>query len=203
MKRLAVLYAGASYQHRSIYISKYRRYFDEVIYLLDLPAADLRQFKGTLIPSRIHQGKLSKAKQQFEDYLQTGGTVIAFGEQPQPYLPGVNWEYRPTNFWWWLEPGARSGLVLRQTEHPLFRRIGLNDATWHQHGVFWPREGTETLVATEDGVSVLYIDKVTTPGTMVVTSLDPMYHFGSYFMSATERFLDGFLPWVVEDLLRS
>jgi hypothetical protein len=61
----------------------------------------------------------------------------------------------------------------------------------------------ETLVATEDGGSVLYVDKVTTPGTMVVTSLDPMYHFGSYFMSATERFLDGFLPWVMEDLLRS
>lgn len=28
------------------------------------------------------------------------------------------------------------------------------------------------------------------------TSLDPMYHFGSYFMPATERFLDGLLPWL-------
>jgi hypothetical protein len=62
MKRLAVLYGGASYQHRSIYISKYRRYFDEVIYLLDLPLTDLCQFKGILIPSRIHQGKLVEAK---------------------------------------------------------------------------------------------------------------------------------------------
>jgi hypothetical protein len=33
---------------------------------------------------------------------------------------------------------------------------------------------------------------------MVVTSLDPIGHVGSFFMAATERFLDGFLPWVVE-----
>ena len=48
---------------------------------------------------------------------------------------------------------------------------------------------------------MLHIDRVSTSGTLLVTSLDPMYHFGSYFMPATERFLDGFLPWVVQDLL--
>lgn len=201
MKKLAAVYGGASYQNRSINESKYRKYFDEAIYLLDLPTTDLRQFKGVLIPSRLHQGKLADANQQFDDYLQGGGTVIAFGEQPSAYLPGVDWEYRPTNFWWWLEPEANSGLVLRQPEHALFRYIGLDDATWHQHGVFWPGDGVESLVVTDDGGTVLYIDQVTTPGTLVVTSLDPMYHFGSYFMPATERFLDGFLPWVLEELL--
>ena len=45
---------------------------------------------------------------------------------------------------------------------------------------------------------MLYVDEVSTPGTLVVTTLDPMSHFGSYFMPATERFLDGFLPWLAE-----
>jgi|TARA_R100000908_G_C3643589_1_gene78648 hypothetical protein len=44
--------------------------------------------------------------------------------------------------------------------------------------------------------SVLYDDTVTTPGRMIVTTLDPMYHHGSHFMPATTRFLDGFLPWL-------
>ncbi len=35
----------------------------------------------------------------------------------------------------------------------------------------------------------------------VITCLDPIGHVGSYFMAATERFLDGFLPWVVEEVL--
>ena len=45
---------------------------------------------------------------------------------------------------------------------------------------------------------MLYVDRISTPGTLVVATLDPMSHFGSYFMPATERFLDGFLPWLAE-----
>lgn len=44
--------------------------------------------------------------------------------------------------------------------------------------------------------SVLYVDTVTPQGTLVVAALDPFYHHGSYFMPATTRFLDGFLPWL-------
>ena len=53
----------------------------------------------------------------------------------------------------------------------------------------------------DDGGVVLYIDRVSTRGTLLVTCLDPIAHFGSYFMPATERFLDGFLPWVRAELL--
>ena len=52
------------------------------------------------------------------------------------------------------------------------------------------------LISCEDGGAVLYVDHVSTPGTLVVTSLDPMYHFGSCSMPATGRFVDGFLPWL-------
>ena len=201
MRRLAAVNGGASYQHRSLNTPKYRGYLAEIIYILDLPAADLGKLDGLLIPDRINPRRLIAARDQFTDFLQRGGTIIAFGEQPRPWLPGVAWEFRPTKFWWWLDPGAKSGLVLAQPEHSLFRYITLEDATWHQHGVFWPPEGAETLIATEDGGAVLYLDRVSTPGTLVITCLDPIYHFGSYFMPATERFLDGFLPWVVKELL--
>ena len=63
--------------------------------------------------------------------------------------------------------------------------------------MYWPVEGAEKLISTVDGGAVLYIDKVSTNGTWIVTTLDPDYHYGSYFMPATERFLDGFLPWLV------
>ncbi|WP_395021680.1 hypothetical protein [Dongia sp.] len=53
---------------------------------------------------------------------------------------------------------------------------------------------------TESGQPILYIDQVSTAGRIVLTSLDPFYHHGSYFMPAATRFLDGFLPWMREEL---
>ena len=58
-----------------------------------------------------------------------------------------------------------------------------------------PPEGAEVLVELPTGEALLYVDRVTTAGTLVVATLDPISHYGSYFMPATERFLDGFLPW--------
>ncbi len=113
------------------------------------------------------------------------------------WIPNQRWENRVTNFWWWLDKDAKSGIYLKNEEHDLFQNyLSLADATWHQHGVFWPPEGTDTLIATDDGGSVLYIDKVSTKGTWIVMTLDPDFHFGLHFMPATERFLDGFLPWL-------
>jgi hypothetical protein len=43
--------------------------------------------------------------------------------------------------------------------------------------------------------------KVSTRGSLGVSTLEPLSHVGSYCMPATERFLDGVLPWVTEDLL--
>lgn len=121
-------------------------------------------------------------------------------ERPPEWLPGVTFEYRETNYWWWLEPGARLGATVADPDHGLFRYLTLADATWHHHGVLHPPEGAQTLLALEGGGAVLYLDRVTTPGTLVVAALDPISHFGSYFMPATERLLDGFLPWAVEEL---
>ncbi len=41
-------------------------------------------------------------------------------------------------------------------------------------------------------------DRISTAGTIIVSTLDPISHYGGYFMPATGRFLDGFLPWVAD-----
>jgi hypothetical protein len=207
MKRLGALYGGSSAHHRGLHEPKYARWLSEVIYLPELVATDLSELDGVLVPERLHQGLLDAGRPQLLEVLERGATVVLFGDlpvygpRPEGWLPGVAWEHRPTNFWWWLEPEADSGIVAARPDHPLFRRITLADATWHHHGVFRPPTGAEVLIATTDGAAVLYIDRVSSPGTLVVSSLDPLSHYGSYFMPATERFLDGFLPWLVEDVL--
>ena len=201
-KRLMVVYDGTPFQHRSLNEPKYRQHLDDIVYLLDLPAVDLKQFDAIILPDRLHPEKMLEHKPQIDEYLDRGGTVIAFGEQQVPLLPGVRWEYRPTNFWWWLDPNASSGLEVAKPEHSLFRYLTLDDCTWHQHGCFSPPDGTETLLTLEDGGTIMYLDEVSSNGRLLMTTLDPTYHYGSYFMPATERFLDGFLPWVRAELLR-
>lgn len=73
-------------------------------------------------------------------------------------------------------------------------RIGKPEVTWRLHGHFDPPEGAEVLATDRDGLALFYVDDVSTPGRLVVTSLDPIYHHGSHFMPATTRFLDRFLP---------
>lgn len=194
MKRLALLYGGSLPEYRTINEPKYRRWFSEVIYLLDLPDTDLGEFDGLLIPEGSHHIKLEAASGQIRGFLEDGGTVILFGDQPIPWLPGLDWEFRPA--------GESGELVAQHRDHSFYRRLTVEDATWHHHGVFHPPAGAETLLATQDGQAVLYIDRASTPGTLLVASLDPLAHFGGTFMPTAERFLDRFLPWVVEDLLQ-
>lgn len=191
------MYGGSSQNHRTYKTSEFAKYFTKLIPVRQFADTVLDEFDVLLIPSQTHLGLLEKNINKIHDFANAGKIVVTFGPQHREWLPAHKWEFRPTNFWWWLEPGADSGLRLKGAEHDLFRNyLTLEDATWHQHGVYWPNEGCETLVATADGGSVLYIDKVNTNGIWINTTLDPDYHYGSYFMPATERFLRGFLPWL-------
>lgn len=204
MRRLAALYGGSAAHHRALTEPKYARWLAGTVYLPELAGADLDAYDGIIVPERLHAGKLAAGRHRLLEVLDRRGTVVVFGEQsvygsqPAAWLPGIDWEHRPTNFWWWLEPGAASPLVAHHPDHDLWHHLCLPAVTWHHHGVFRPPAGAVTLISAADGGAVLYIDQVSTPGTLVVAALDPMSHYGSYFMPATEHFLDGFLPWLAQ-----
>jgi hypothetical protein len=196
---LAAVYGGSAQHHRALTEPKYAQHLTGgLIYLPELADTDLTAYRGLLIPERLHRGLLTRAADRISALLDAGGTVIAFsGGEPVPeFLPGVCWQHRPTNYWWWLEPGADLGVRLAPGAHPLFHRLTLRDCTWHYHGVLHPPDGAQVLVQLTTGEALLYVDQVSTAGTIVVSTLDPISHYGGYFMPATERFLDGFLPWV-------
>jgi hypothetical protein len=196
MTTLAVLDAGTYYHHRTIYEPRYRDFFDEIIYTRDLPEADLSGVDTLLVSCRTDPSVLRPRREQIADFLASGKTVVAMGSTGHPdWLPNVNWTDTPTNFWWWKE-GGEIGLKLATPDHPLFNRLSLADVTWHYHGYFQVPDGAQSLVDVGDLGSIFYQDTVSTPGRLLITSLDPMYHHGSYFMPATTRFLDGFLPFL-------
>lgn len=200
---LAVLDGGTFYHREAIHGDRFRHLFDRVLYAPELTAADLRDVGVLIVSDRIDPRHLRRHRELLVDFLARGRTLVVFGEtEAETWAPGVAWSGRPTNFWWWLEPGAVPEQFAVQPDHDLFRAVPFADTVWHYHGILYPPPGAETLIAVppdpagrDPGGALLYDDRVTTPGRMLVTTLDPFYHHGSNFMPATTRFLDGFLPW--------
>jgi len=196
--RIAALDAGTYYHHRSLYEDRYRGFFDRIVYAPELAQADLSDVDVLIVSCRTDPAVLVPQGAAIRRLLDQGKTVVAMGSTgAQQWLPAVAWTDLPTNFWWWKE-GGTLGLEVQAPSHPLFGHIGLADATWHYHGQYAPPQGAQSLIGVTGEGSVFYEDRVTTPGCMLVTALDPMYHHGSYFMPATTRFLDGFLPYLKE-----
>lgn len=198
---LAAVYGGNSHHHRALTTPRYAEHLGGgLLYLPELAETDLTGYDGVIIPERIHRGLLNAAAPRILELLEAGGTVVAFsGGEPLPeFLPGVRWEHRLTNYWWWLEPGADLGMSTPNPEHSFFAHLELADCTWHYHGALRPPDGADVLLTLPNGDVLAYVDQVSTPGTLIALTLDPMSHYGAYFMPATQRFLDGFMPWIGE-----
>jgi hypothetical protein len=195
--RIAAVDGGTYYHHATLHDPALRPYFERLIYAPELSIAALDDIDILYVSARQDPELMVAAAPRIRQFLNAGKTVVALGEsQSERWLPGVQWYPREVNFWWWLTPGADSGLRNAQSAHTLWQHIRLPDATWHQHGFFIPPQGCHSVIDHVDGGSIFYEDTITTPGRMVLTTLDPCYHHGSYFMPATTRFLQGFLPWL-------
>lgn len=194
--KMAILYAGHSFHHEFLQKEKYRTLFEGIIYLLDLPQEDLSPYDILVVPARTNQEFLFKHRQKFLDFLEAGKWLISFGEVYQPWLPNTGWKFCKTNFNWWVKQGGELPLTVRDSSHPLFKFISVDDARWHYHGVFYPTEGAHVLLENEKGEAIIYEDDVSFAGKLIATTLDPIYHIGADFIPQAEIFLDGFLKWV-------
>jgi hypothetical protein len=203
---LAVLDGGTYYHREAIFGGRLGgNRFDRVIYAPELTSGDLAGCHAVMIADRIHPAVLRRKRPLLLSYLATGGTLIVLGEnRAQEWAPEIVWEFRPTNFWWWLEKGADPGHRIAAPEHELFRHVGMDALVWHYHGLLTPPPGAVSLVDISPdrdpegrGGSILYDhrDVAGTSGRMIVTTLDPFYHHGSFFMPAASRFLKGLLDW--------
>lgn len=191
--RLIATNAGTYYQIQTLEGPRYRDSFDLVI----AP----EQIGATLLPEdvlfvtcRTPPQRMIAQRGLLAAHLAAGGTIIAMGESRSDlWLPHVAFTPTDTNWWWWLTPGANLGVQIASA-HPLLDNMTDAEVTWHLHGYFDPPAGAQVLVRDGAGRPIAYDDRTSTPGRMIITSLDPCYHHGSHFMPATTRFLDRFLP---------
>ncbi|PHS70710.1 MAG: hypothetical protein COB23_03285 [Methylophaga sp.] len=194
---IAAIDAGTSYHHVALNDERWAHMIDERWYLPDLDQYDFSHVDVIIATCRSNPDLLSPHKVRFQEFLDEGGTIVAFaGTDPAQWLPNIESKSVSTNYWWWLEADPQSELEIASPKHPLFDALSLTEMTWHHHTRFIPPEGAVSLINHNDGSSVFYEDKISTRGRLLITGLDPFFHHGSYFMPATTRFLEKFLPWL-------
>jgi hypothetical protein len=191
VKRLGVIYNGAFPEQRVAANPKYRKWLAGCVYLPLLTEEDLSRYDALIVPEGTHHRRLQDATPQLLEYLESGRTLLVFGDQPVSWLPGLEWQFRVARR---PEPGE---LVVGNPESGFHAAVGYDDM-YHHHGVFSAPEGSEALLSTPDGRAVVYVDRVSTAGTIFATSMDLFVHAAVQSNPISYRFLDRFLPWVCE-----
>lgn len=202
----AVLEGGSYFHHESIHGERFRGRIRHSIYAPELQAADLCGFAALVVADRIHPAVLRAKRRVLVEYLGAGGTLVVLGEnRAHQWVPQVEWEFRPTNFWSWLDKTHNPGFVAATPDHPIFHHVPPRDFVWHYHGLLKVPPGAipvAEIAAEADpegrGGAIFYDHPNVggTTGRLVISTLDPFYHNGSFFMPAATRFLAGLLDWL-------
>jgi hypothetical protein len=195
---IAATDGGTSYHDVALGDPAFRSFIDRRIYLPELCRTDLSDVDALILTCRSNPRLIVKAADRLHDFLARGGFVLAMGEtRPDLWLDHVKFTDRPINYWWWLEENPDQGLRIARPDYALFRHLRVpQDVAWHYHGWYDPPPGAEAVLYCREGGCILYEDRVSTQGRLLITTLDPFFHHGSHFMPAASRFLHGFLPWL-------
>lgn len=192
-KRLGVAYGGSLPERRVLEDPRFALWFAKHVYLPDLTDASLADLDGLYVPEGSNHRRLLAASGPVGRFLERGGTVLVFGDHPVSWVPNLTWEFRPAL--------AAPKLTADSVDLGYHDAVPLLDKIWHHHGILRPPAGAQTLLWTEDGAGVLYLDRVSSGGTILATTLDPMRHAGETCHPGASTYLELFLPWVVNDLL--
>jgi hypothetical protein len=202
--RIGLLHGGASYHLATLADPVVAGYQPCPLYLPDLDEAAgrarLDELDVLIICDRLHPELVRRHGQALLGVARRGATLVVLGEvEAHTWLPGVGWTPRPTNFWWW-RTGDDPGIQVHTPEHPIWHHLGTKDVVWHYHGVLHPPPGVTPLASVDEAGAtaglILYEDRVSTPGRILVTTMDPVHHHGSNFMPAATRLLHNLLRWV-------
>lgn len=134
-----------------------------------LPTIDLGRYAGLLIPPLVDQEWLYRHRGVLRSYLDAGGTVVFSGHLHRPWLPGAGlFVPKPVTC-------VADYAVEVAADHPVFAGVTGRDLTFRRgvagffaRGHHPPPAGARPLVTFASGEPVVYLDRVTTGGTLLV-----------------------------------
>jgi hypothetical protein len=202
--RIGLLHGGASYHLTTLTDPIVAAHVTDPLYLPELDRPEVRaiveNLDALIVCDRLHPELLRRHAPTLRSVAHRGATLLVLGETDvHTWLPDLDWTPRPTNFWWWLT-GEDPGIRPDTPDHSIWQHLHPDDVIWHHHGLLHPPPDVTPLASVHEhgtlaGV-ILYEDRVSTPGRIIVTTMDPVHHHGSNFMPAATRLLHGLLHYL-------
>ena len=86
-REIGVIYSGLHFHHDLFTRAEYDDM--ELIYIRRLAKTDLSRYRVLIVPRETNQEVLYAQREQIIAYLESGGTVLTFGEVVLPGVPGL------------------------------------------------------------------------------------------------------------------
>lgn len=145
--------------------------------MYELPFTDLSAYKGLIITNYVDENFMWQHKTILENYLQGGGVIFSFAEMSRSYLPNAPiWQRSPIAI-------KDRDMILCEPVHPIFEGIDPYDLNYRR-GVkgFFTRgyfadlpEGAEVIVKDQQDAPIIYVDRTSTNGTLIVGAGTDLY----------------------------
>jgi hypothetical protein len=190
VNNIAVLNSGTAFHIISLKKKPFNDYFKKVLYLPNLSFEQLEGIDILIVTCASAWDQLQKKKNIFYKFLSSGKTLVVMGRnETKHWLYDIKEVELPFNFWWWLDTSNSIDLEVVKSDYKLFEYIELKDMSWHYHGGFEIPENSVNVIGHKDTKKSVFFElDEYYGGKLIVTSLDPFYHHGSYFMPNATKF---------------
>lgn len=159
-----------------------RQFFEENLERIDmyeLPRVDLSRVSGLVVSSQVDQEFLYRHRDRVRAFLDAGGVVAFSGHLSRQWLPGARC-FRPKSI-----ESHDDYTVVEANPHPVFQGVEMEDLTYHRgvagffaRGHHPPPDGSTTVLRFTSGEPVVYVDEVSTNGTIFAHSGNDLISFG-------------------------
>jgi hypothetical protein len=119
--RVGLVFNGVWSQYAFATAPKYRDLY-ELVYVHELSYARVRDLDALVIPFQSNHAAIAERRDAVYGLLADGRTVAAFGDTSPAWID-AQWEWRPTNNWWWVDDPTRPPVAHTDFTHPLFKGL--------------------------------------------------------------------------------
>ncbi len=193
--KIGLIFNGVWSQYALATAPKYADIY-ELLYVHDLPHANLDHLDALVIPFQSHQAALEQHQEILYRFLASGKKIAVFGDSTPAWLTDAIWEDRPVNNYWWVADPTQPPISQTDYTHPVFAGLLPRHACWHVHGIYRqiPSEA-QVIQKNADGETITW-QTHQFGGTLFVSTLDPIVEHGIQQIRHLDHFVDNLTTWL-------
>lgn len=203
MNKIVALDCGSQFHLISLHREPFKKYLEKTIYLPELKKSDLDEAEILVVSDCSSIKQILDHKNLIYEFLNSAKVVVVLGRnEAETWLDGVSKIDLECNFWWWLDKKSSINIEPLVKDYELFKYAKFNDLVWHYHDGY-ELEGALNVIANKDNGASVFLDKKDYfGGRLILTSFDPFFHHGNFFMPNATKFGSAMLKFLLNMEIR-